>query len=274
MFRKIITKPLAHYLLISFILLIVFILFLSGWDRYTAIAISFIVLMIALSIMPQLKKIRKTHSDTFNFLSSLITSLVGVYLGVSIANSHQQYIENKKQIRILNILKDEISQSVANVKISYMDLKSYMKLKDTLDPLNSKTIMKISHYRCPSLIDFYFQQESFLSNIDPALISHFISFHEEMKKNSSLAQEMLGKKTLENLLFNANIYIKYSNAFCSLINTQIDIISNNLNNHEIYMRIMSTYDSMAFKQKNSAHMEVIKSIDSTGFLNDTTLLNE
>ena len=227
--------------------------------------------MIAISILPGFKNIRSKHSEAFNFISALITTLIGVYLGVAIANDQQREIEDKKQVRLLNIIKNDISNSAVNIRQVIVDLKGYMKNADTLDKVSEKTKMFLSHYYLPPLLEFYSSQENFISNIDPILIDAFIFFHNQIKANIALVHDLRYKTTLENFHFHANVYIRYSLALREIIAIQTDIINKKLTDREIRDRVTKAYSQLNFKEGDK-QLEIIWWKDTVDIFNDTALI--
>lgn len=249
----------AIYLLMSFFKL----------DLYKNLSIVIISLLSIVLFDPSYKKIKNIDAISLGFVVGLFTTVVGVYLGVSLANDQQEEKETDRLIKIIQILQDDIDANNFSVRevANYFD--SSFHNMDTI-PIKSKTLkLMLSEFTKPTYLDFYFGQESFVSALAPNILFSCVQMKQMINQSADTIKSYKDYIRLGNLKFYSNMYIRCSSTLSLILALQVEILEKDISQDVARERLIKIYSSIPFQQQDSAHLSVIW---YPGNGDDTTLI--
>lgn len=223
-------------------------------DFYVSICLVLIAALLVFVFSNDFKKFREGNELGSNTIITLVATMVGVYLAVSIANNEsvraeqqrkaeeletQQQIKkdearalSDKQISILKAIQNDFylaNQSLEDYDRGFLSTHYYPKEGKPLKEKNSKIISE------PNLLGEYLKQDLILTAISQKIINDFLSVY----RNASDAYKSINEdelKTPEDFRLRKDMAIMYTQMFMWLIDLQIAIMKGEKNDEQISER--------------------------------------
>lgn len=223
-------------------------------DIYTSICLVLIAALLIFVLSDDFKSLRESNELASNAIVTLVATLVGVYLAVSIANSESAKAEqNRKtdEAQAEQKRKDDEAKSLLDKRIAILKaiendfylsrqgLEDYdrgylsIQYKETVGvPLKAKDSKIVSE---PDLFGEYLKQDLILIVIYPKIINDFLSLY----RNASNSYKEINKnelKTIEDFRLQKELAIMYTQMFVWFIDLQISIMQGQVTDEQIKAR--------------------------------------
>lgn len=256
------------YLLLSVIVIgSVICLFFFKPNSFTVFAWSIALILLVVSFLPIFANFRENNKDGFSFLITLFTTLIGVYLAVSISNSQEKLKTKNRNIETLLSVRTDVHESYLKKFSTYNLLMQQSQNNDSIFYKGhlEQITKPFGVFLMPRVFDFYLNQEFLLSAIHPQLISYFFYIQNMMKslvaRVNSPSCNALWKLRGEVVEFKVHLSFLEK-----LIDIQIDYWNGKKNDHDIkelrpvifdeYVKKLTSLFPLAQKGKPLTHEEL------------------